>query len=87
MGMTRRIKKIADAFYGRLGAYRGAQTREALAAAFLRNIYGEEPAQAAAADHLADYALSVRARLAGADMASGAFGFGPIAPLTEGLPS
>ena len=61
MGMTRRIKKIADAFYGRLDAYRKAEGRAALAAALLRNIYGADPACAAAADHLADYALANRA--------------------------
>lgn len=86
MGMTRRIKKIADAFYGRMGAYRAAEGREALAAALLRNVYGEDPALSGAADRLAAYAFAVRARLAGADIAGGEAPFGPI-DLAEEAPS
>src|SRR5258706_6706333 len=38
-GISRRIKNMADAFYGRLDAYGRAMGEEALQAAILRNIY------------------------------------------------
>lgn len=83
MGMTRRIKKIADAFYGRLDAYKKAGNRDALAAALLRNVYGENPACAAVAGRLAGYALVVRARLAETKLAEGQADFGPIDGTTK----
>ena len=78
IGMTRRIKKIAGAFYGRLAAYRAAEARGDLAEALLRNVYGEAPGCTGVADRLAGYALGARARLAGLAVAEGAIDFGPI---------
>ncbi len=83
MGMTRRIKKIADAFYGRLDVYRKAEGHAALSAALLRNVYGADPACAAAADRLAGYALAARAGLAQSDLTAGQLHFGPIAQPQE----
>src|SRR6516164_3157839 len=37
MGMSRRMKNMAEAFNGRLAAYRAAATQEELAGAILRN--------------------------------------------------
>ncbi len=64
MGMGRRIKALADAFYGRLKAYDEAAdsgTRQAMAEALTRNLYrGAEVACVAA---LAAYLLGVRQHL------------------------
>lgn len=83
IGMGRRLKKIANAFYGRLGAYGAAAGKDELAAALLRNVYGGETGQAAAAGWLAAYALAVRARLASMDLAEGCLDFGPLGPADE----
>lgn len=80
MGMGRRVKKIANAFYGRLGSYRDAPDRQTLEKALLRNIYGEDPACEAVAARLADYALALRARLESQSPSAGAVDFGAIAP-------
>src|ERR1700759_4525794 len=39
MGMGRRMKALANAFYGRLSAYSAAQDREQLAEALARNVW------------------------------------------------
>jgi cytochrome b pre-mRNA-processing protein 3 len=78
MGMGRRVKKIANAFYGRLGTYRDAPDRETLEQALLRNVYGEEEGCKAVAGRLADYALAVRTRLESQSPASGTVDFGEI---------
>ena len=63
-GVPKRMKKLAQAFYGRARAYDGAleaKDREALAAALARNMTGgAEPAMA-----LADYTLNLERALAG----------------------
>lgn len=62
MGLGRRIKAMADAFFGRLKAYDGAKDRDAMAEALARNLY-----RGAAADErtrkLADYVASARTTL------------------------
>jgi cytochrome b pre-mRNA-processing protein 3 len=68
MGMGRRMTRMADAFYGRLKAYREAPDTEGLAAALLRNVYRGEGARVEDAKALAIYALGARARLATADL-------------------
>lgn len=62
MGLSRRIKAMGDAFFGRLHAYDGAQDRPQLAAALARNLYRGAPVDARALA-LADYAASARAAL------------------------
>lgn len=79
MGMGRRVKKIANAFYGRLGTYRDAPDLETLEQALLRNVYGEEEASRAMATRLAHYTLAVRARLESQSPATGNVDFGEIA--------
>ena len=80
MGMTRRIKKIADAFYGRLHAYGEAAGYDGLANALLRNVYGGEAAFRDAAGRLADYVVTVRSRLADASLVGGEVDFGTMPP-------
>ena len=78
MGMTRRMKKIADAFYGRLNAYGAAASQAELAEALLRNVYGDDEAARTVADRLAGYAWAARARLNAAQLSAGNVSFGPI---------
>ncbi|MBU6444645.1 MAG: ubiquinol-cytochrome C chaperone [Alphaproteobacteria bacterium] len=78
IGMGRRMKKIADAFYGRLKAYGEAAETGALAEALLRNVYRGEAQDARMAGWLADYALAARVRLAAANVAGGDLEFGPL---------
>ncbi len=59
IGMGRRVKKFAAAFYGRLKAYGEAADSEAMAAALQRNLYrGAEPPAA-----LVAYVLGVKQHL------------------------
>ncbi|MGC8536027.1 MAG: ubiquinol-cytochrome C chaperone family protein [Rhizomicrobium sp.] len=83
MGMTRRIQKIAGAFYGRLEAYRAASTREELAAVLLRNIYGEDGRFQTQAFELAAYMERARLGLEPAMLAAGVVAFAPL-PDEEG---
>jgi cytochrome b pre-mRNA-processing protein 3 len=73
MGMGRRMKAIANAFYGRLSAYGAARTSEELAEALARNVWRGE-AVSAQARTLAAYVESARAALA----ASEAMDYGPL---------
>lgn len=65
MGAGRRLKSMANAFYGRLAAYAGADDTDALAAAINRNVYRGDQGQADHAARLATYAQGVRSHLAG----------------------
>jgi cytochrome b pre-mRNA-processing protein 3 len=78
IGIGHRVKKMADAFYGRLKAYGEAKDEGELAAAILRNIYRSDERHGDAARALAAYATSARARLAEANVASGELDFGPM---------
>lgn len=61
LGLGRRLKQIADAFYGRLAAYDAAGDEAGMAAALVRNLYrGVSPEGAAAMAH---YVWRTRARL------------------------
>jgi cytochrome b pre-mRNA-processing protein 3 len=55
IGMGRRMKKMANAFYGRLNAYRAAVDIDSLADALLRNLYRGEVGHQASARRLAEY--------------------------------
>ena len=82
MGLSRRIKAMANAFYGRLHAYAEAgKEREKLAAAILRNLYRGDAGHEREADRLADYALQALGRLAddaqAAKLMDGIADFGP----------
>lgn len=75
MGMKRRMKALADAFYGRLAAYSAAQTREQMAEALARNVW-----RGAAVDDraraLTAYVEQARAALEKAPV--GTIDFGPL---------
>ena len=76
MGMGRRMKKLADAFYGRLKAYGESAGDAALGEALERNLYRGAPC-ARMAD-LVRYVAAAQEHLARADLASGAVDFGPL---------
>jgi len=82
IGLSRRIKTMADAFYGRVDAYaRSMDDEQALQLAILRNVYrGDEMRENAAA--LARYALAARAHAmtpgAAASLEAGEMDFGPL---------
>jgi len=62
LGVGRRVKAMAKAFYGRAQAYEDAletADRALLAKALRRNVFGEAPAESEAAEGLADYVLQV----------------------------
>ena len=77
MGMGRRIKKLADAFYGRLHAYNGTEGLPALTEAVRRNLYrggGDEEG----ARTVARYVENARAHAGRSDIAGGEVDFGPL---------
>jgi cytochrome b pre-mRNA-processing protein 3 len=69
-GVPKRMKRLAEAFWGRSAAYRGALGKDepAFAAAIARNIYGREVADAAA-NALLGYCRQLTAELDQADLA------------------
>jgi cytochrome b pre-mRNA-processing protein 3 len=74
MGMGRRMKKFANAFYGRLSAYGAAGDERALQEALVRNLYRGTASPCAAA--LTAYVLSAGQRLEG--WQAGEPDFGPL---------
>ncbi len=78
MGMSRRMKKIGDAFYGRLHAYAETATETALVEAIVRNVYRGNPQYAEAARHLARYVRTARSRLVEGGLPEGDLDFGPL---------
>ena len=75
MGMGRRMKAIADAFYGRLAAYDAAKDSKQLAEALARNVWRGAPVDEKACA-LASYVEGARAALAAAP--AGTMDFGPL---------
>jgi cytochrome b pre-mRNA-processing protein 3 len=80
MGMGRRMKAIANAFYGRLAAYGAAKHRAQLAEALARNVWRGE-ADPANSQALAAYVQSAQAALTHPDMAG--LDFGPLPPASS----
>jgi cytochrome b pre-mRNA-processing protein 3 len=76
IGIGHRIKKMADAFYGRLKAYGDAKDEGELAMAILRNLYRGDECHSDAARRLARYAHSVRAHLGASNIDD--LDFGPL---------
>lgn len=74
MGLGRRIKAMADAFFGRLKAYDGAADSDAMAQALARNLY-RGGAVDERARKLADYVGSARMHL---ENAKAGLDFGPL---------
>jgi cytochrome b pre-mRNA-processing protein 3 len=77
MGMGKRMMKMADAFFGRLKAYREAEDHAALTAALFRNVYRSDAAKVEQAGALAIYTASTRKHLAEQDLTTGEVDFGP----------
>jgi cytochrome b pre-mRNA-processing protein 3 len=83
IGIGHRVKKMADAFYGRLKAYGDAGDEGALASAILRNIYRSDAPKIHYARALAAYTMRAREALAHSTPAEGALDFGPLPALAE----
>ena len=76
IGMGKRVKKLASAFYGRTRAYAEAQDEAAMEAALVRNLYRgvSEPGAKA----LMRYVMRAKARLEACDVEGGVLDFGPL---------
>jgi cytochrome b pre-mRNA-processing protein 3 len=83
MGMGRRMKAFANAFFGRLSAYSGAKDEASMAEALVRNVWRGKPMDVYALA-LARYVTGARAHLAACDLAAGQLDFGPLPMLGEG---
>lgn len=68
LGLGPRMKKFANAFYGRMQVYSAAANESELADAILRNVYRGDAAYAEQARSLAAYAWAARAHLEGVDL-------------------
>ena len=77
MGLGRKMKTMANAFFGRLAAYEAAADEAALRAALAKNVW-RGAAPAGAPERLAAYVQSARAALAASDIAAGTLDFGPL---------
>ncbi|HXS06449.1 MAG TPA: ubiquinol-cytochrome C chaperone family protein [Rhizomicrobium sp.] len=77
MGMGRRMKAFANAFFGRLAAYSSATDEASLAEALAKNVWRGTPVDARA-HSLAAYVASARIALARGDLANGVLDFGPL---------
>jgi cytochrome b pre-mRNA-processing protein 3 len=76
IGMGKRMKKLADAFYGRMQAYGEVRDEAALEAALVRNLYRGAPEPGAKV--LAHYIWRAKVRLAACDVENGKLDFGPL---------
>lgn len=77
ISLGHRMKKIADAFYGRLSAYAAAEDEARLTEAIARNVYRGQEEHREAAAQLARYAARARARLQTGELGEGSLDFGP----------
>jgi cytochrome b pre-mRNA-processing protein 3 len=82
MGLSRRIKAMANAFYGRVQAYSSALSEEAMAAALIRNLYRGDTIRFREATALAGYVQRAREALGSeegsATLLSGTADFGAL---------
>jgi cytochrome b pre-mRNA-processing protein 3 len=74
IGMGKKVKKMAEAFYGRLKAYGEAKNEAEMRAALIRNLYRGEAHPGAEA--LARYVLKAKAYMA--ESAPDRLAFGPL---------
>ena len=77
MGLGRRMKAMANAFFGRLKVYSGAKDRTELTAVLAKNVW-RGAAAGAHASRLAAYVEDARAALAVCDIGKGVLDFGPL---------
>jgi cytochrome b pre-mRNA-processing protein 3 len=88
MGISRRAKKMAGAFFGRLKAYRAAANSADLADAIQRNLYRGDPRRATEARALAGYARQARTALLHMPSLEAKLDFGAVPSLMiGGVPS
>jgi cytochrome b pre-mRNA-processing protein 3 len=78
VGMNRRLKTMASAFYGRLQAYRSTPLVDDLCAAIHRNLYRGVEERRKEATAVAAYAWAARSHLASSDLTAGRLEFGPL---------
>ena len=79
MGLIRRIKAMADAFYGRVEAYAEAmEDEDTLGLVILRNLYRGDAERAACAQALARYMRQAIARISAPALNTGEMDFGPV---------
>jgi cytochrome b pre-mRNA-processing protein 3 len=64
LGVGKRVKRMATAFYGRLAAYESAQAPASLAEALRRNLYGTAAPTAAQLASVVEYTQATGPRLA-----------------------
>jgi cytochrome b pre-mRNA-processing protein 3 len=83
IGVMKRMKTLAGAFYGRLQAYDEAKDAAALEAALIRNLY--RGAVNPHAKALARYVLRAKDRLATCEVESGELDFGPLPDREQGI--
>lgn len=84
MGMGPRMKKLGNAFNGRLIAYETAADDEAaLRDAIHRNVYRSAKGSEPQAGAMARYAFAARARLNSCDLLAGFLDFGPVPTTLE----
>ena len=80
VGMNRRLKTIAGAFYGRLEAYRSASTPDELAGAVRRNVFRGADDRVGQALSLATYASLTLSQLGEQDLSEGVVAFARLPP-------
>lgn len=78
IGVGHRMKKMADAFYGRLAAYSEAKDGASMADAITRNLYRGEAGHEKQAAALAQYVTAAHQRIGTSDLANGAADFGTL---------
>lgn len=78
MGMSRRMSKMGDAFYGRLQAYGAAKSEDDLADAIQRNVFRGAEDRKAQALALARYIESAREALAQVNPRTNPLVFAPV---------
>ncbi|HEX3943990.1 MAG TPA: ubiquinol-cytochrome C chaperone family protein [Rhizomicrobium sp.] len=78
VGMNRRLKTMASAFYGRLHAYRAAPSLDELGKAIHRNLYRGVGDRCRQAEMVATYAWAARSTLARTEPLAGKLEFPPL---------
>lgn len=78
IGIGHRVKKMADAFYGRLSAYGSAAEQGILEDALRRNIFRANSGHDAEVAALAEYVRSAQLQMAACDLDRNSPDFGPL---------
>jgi cytochrome b pre-mRNA-processing protein 3 len=78
MGIARRLKAMANAFYGRLAAYEAATNEAMMAEALTRNVYRGATGVESEAKVLAHYVFAARNSLKASQLSQGEADFGAL---------